>query len=96
MKLTHNGSSLQEATVSLILAGGNSPYLVRGNTNSNGIEKMETVVNVFSKSGSPSGTYDAVITHIPKSPSEVSDAELSKMSPAETDAYRKKLKRKLS
>ncbi|MDR0609329.1 MAG: hypothetical protein LBG58_04410 [Planctomycetaceae bacterium] len=96
VKLTHNGSPLQGVTVSLILTGGNSPYLVRGNTDSNGVAKMETVMNVFSQSGSTSGTYNAVITHTPTPPSTISDNELDKMSSDEMIAYRKKIEAEIA
>jgi hypothetical protein len=91
VKLIHNGSPVKGAAVSFLLEGGNSPYLVTAYTNANGVAKMETTMNVFSQSGVPSGTYAAVITHTPESPSRISNAELSKMSNDEITAYTKKI-----
>jgi hypothetical protein len=91
VKLTRDGSPVKRAAVSFLLEGGNSPYLVTAYTNANGTAKMETTMNVFSQSGVPSGTYAAVITHTPKSPSELSNADLSKMSNEEVTAYCKKI-----
>jgi hypothetical protein len=92
VKLTHNGSPVKGAAVSFLLEGGNSSYLVTAYTNANGVAKMETTMNVFSKSGVPAGTYAAVITHAPEPSSKLANAaELGKMSNAELDAYSKKI-----
>ncbi|MDR1142356.1 MAG: hypothetical protein LBL62_11735 [Planctomycetaceae bacterium] len=91
VKLTHNGSPVKWAAVSFLLEGGNSPYLVTAYTNAGGVAKMETTMNVFSKSGVPSGTYMVIVTHTPEPPSKLANAELGKMSDAEITAYRKKI-----
>jgi hypothetical protein len=91
VKLTHNGLPVQGAAVSFFLEGGNSSYLVTAFTNTSGIAKMETTMNIFSKSGVPSGGYAAVISHIPEPPSKRSDDELRKLSKEEIDAYVEKI-----
>jgi hypothetical protein len=96
VKLTHGGSPVQGANISFILEGGNSPYLVTAYTNAGGVATMETTMNVFSKSGVPSGTYTAVITHTPEAPSKLSNDELGKMSKAEVDDYREKIKAEIA
>ncbi|MDR0609499.1 MAG: hypothetical protein LBG58_05270 [Planctomycetaceae bacterium] len=89
VKLTHNGSPVQGAAISFFLEGENLPYLVMGNTNANGVAKMETTMNVFSQSGVPSGTYTAMIIHVPKPQSP--NADFGKMSNAEIDAHIEKI-----
>jgi hypothetical protein len=91
VRLTHNGSPVQGAAVSFLWEGGSSPYLVTAFTNAGGVAKMETTMNVFSKSGAPSETYTVIVTHAPEPPSKLSNAELSKMSNAEWNAHTKKV-----
>ena len=96
VKLTHNASPVQGAAVSFFLEGGNSPYLVTAYTNTGGVAKMETTMNVFSQSGVPSGTYTVIVIHIPTSPSKLSNAELGKMSNAEVNAYGEKIRAEIA
>jgi hypothetical protein len=92
VKLTHDGLPMKGAAVSFLWEGGNSPYLVIAYTNASGVAKMETTMNIFSKSGVPSGTYTVVVTHAPEPSSKLANAaELSKMSNAELSAYTKKI-----
>jgi hypothetical protein len=91
VKLIHNSSPVGGAAVSFV-PEENSPYLVTAYTNTKGVAKMETTMNVFSQSGVPSGIYRVIVTHIPVTRLEVSNAELGKMSNDEVTAYHKKIK----
>jgi hypothetical protein len=91
VKLTHNGSPIKWAAISFLQEDGNLQYLVTAYTNANGIAKMETTMNIFSKLGVPSGTYTVIITHSPTPPSRLPNTDLSKMNNTELNAYYKKI-----
>ncbi|MDR2754593.1 MAG: hypothetical protein LBC20_02700 [Planctomycetaceae bacterium] len=90
VKLLHEGQPVHNAAIALVTETPSS-YNVLGFTDSSGIAKPKTTINIYSQLGVPPTTYKAIITHTPKAPSELSNAELGNMSNSEVDAYRKKI-----
>ncbi|MDR1493915.1 MAG: hypothetical protein LBT05_14535 [Planctomycetaceae bacterium] len=96
VKLATDGQPVKGASISLIPDGVGTPYLVTAFTDANGVAKMETSLNAFSKSGAPAGKYNAVIAHTPKAPSELTQEEMAKLSNDEITARRKKAEKEIA
>jgi hypothetical protein len=90
VKLLHEGKPVQDAEIVLV-AETPSGYNVFGFTDSGGVAKPKTTINTYSQSGIPPAGYKVIITHTPKAASELSNAELGKMTMDEVTAYRKKI-----
>jgi hypothetical protein len=95
VKLLHEGKPVQNAAIALVTENS-SGYNVIGFTDSSGVAHPKTTINTYSQSGTPSATYRVIITHTPKAPSELSNAELGKMSNAEIDIYCKKIEAEIA
>ncbi|MDR2763202.1 MAG: hypothetical protein LBB88_11400 [Planctomycetaceae bacterium] len=76
---------------SVMLIAENAPYVVHGLTGSNGVAILSTSITTYTKLGTPTGNYKAIITHTPKLSSELSNEQLGKMTMDEVNAYRKKV-----
>jgi hypothetical protein len=90
VKLLHEGNPVQNAAVALVTETP-SGYNVVGFTDSSGVAHPKTTINTYSQTGVPPATYQIIITHTPKTSSELPNTELGKMSKDEVDAYRKKI-----
>jgi hypothetical protein len=88
--LQNEGNPVQGASVALVDETAQA-YSVIAYTNSNGVAQFATSINTYSKKGVPPGNYKAIITHIPKAPSELPSEQRGKMSMEETDAYNAKI-----
>ncbi|MDR1140196.1 MAG: hypothetical protein LBL62_00790 [Planctomycetaceae bacterium] len=90
MKLLNEGKPVQNATVAMVAETATN-YNSVGFTDNNGVAKLTTSVNTYSKSGIPPAAYKVIITYVPKAPSELSNEQLGKMSIEEVNAYREKV-----
>ncbi|MDR0703651.1 MAG: hypothetical protein LBF88_01545 [Planctomycetaceae bacterium] len=95
VKLLHEGKPVQNAAIVLV-AETPSGYNVLGITDLSGIAKPKTAINTYSRAGIPTTIYQVIVTHIPKAPSELANSALGKMSNAEIDAYREKIKAEIA
>jgi hypothetical protein len=93
--LLNEGKPVEGAAVVLVSEIASS-YNVVAYTGSDGVARLETSVNTYSKIGVPSGNYKALITHTPKAPSQVSNEQLGKMTLDERIAYNEKIEIEIS
>jgi hypothetical protein len=84
--LRNEGKPVSGASVALV-AETSQAYSVIAHTDQNGDAPFATSVNTYSKTGVPPGVYKAIITHIPKAPSELPSEQRGKMSMEESEAY---------
>ncbi|MDR1384615.1 MAG: hypothetical protein LBJ67_12345 [Planctomycetaceae bacterium] len=96
VKLTTDGKPVEGASVSLIPAEISASYLVTAFTDATGTAKMKTLLNTFSQSGAPTGKYNAVITHTPKTSSELTQEEMATLSKDEITARREKAAKEIA
>ncbi|MDR1384689.1 MAG: carboxypeptidase-like regulatory domain-containing protein [Planctomycetaceae bacterium] len=96
VKLLHEGKPVEGASVALIAEDTTTGYLVIALTGSDGIAKLETSINVFSKSGVPSGTYKTVVTYRPAVPSDLTLEEKSTLGESEIIAREAKIQKELA
>ncbi|MDR1494206.1 MAG: carboxypeptidase-like regulatory domain-containing protein [Planctomycetaceae bacterium] len=94
--LLHEGKPVEGAAVSLVPnVSGN--FRVLALTDANGTAKLETAVNVYSKSGVPAGTYKVqILTQQKTTIPDLSPEEQSKMSDAEIKAHQTKQAKELA
>ncbi|MDR1290025.1 MAG: hypothetical protein LBK06_02365 [Planctomycetaceae bacterium] len=90
VKLLNEGKPVQGAALTMV-AETTAIYNVVGFTDNNGVAKLATSVNTYSKVGIPPATYKVIITYVPKAPSELSNEQLGKMGMDDVNAYREKV-----
>ena len=90
ISLVKDGVPLPQVTVLLVSEGGKE-WFVSGETDANGVTKINTSINTYSQAGAPEGTYKVTLSQIPQIQSEKSQQEIFDMSPAEKAAYKAKM-----
>jgi hypothetical protein len=88
VKLLNAGKPVTGAVIMLVTS---TNYHILGVTGSDGVAKLSTSINTYTKSGVPPATYPAIVTYTPKAPSELPNEQLSKMTMDEVNAYREKI-----
>ncbi|MDR1493108.1 MAG: carboxypeptidase-like regulatory domain-containing protein [Planctomycetaceae bacterium] len=83
VKLQNQGQPVEGAAVSLISEDANAGYLATALTGNDGIAKLETSINVFSRPGVPAGKYKGIIAYRPKVPSDLTLEEKGTLSDSE-------------
>jgi hypothetical protein len=83
VKLQHKGKPVEGAAISLISEETNTGYLATALTGSDGVARLETSVNIFSKLGVPVGKYRGIVTYRPKVPSDLTLQEKGTLSESE-------------
>jgi hypothetical protein len=89
--ILHDGKPVENVAVWLYSDNADAKYHVNATTNADGVASMKTSINMYSKTGAPSGVFRGTLVHRPKVPSDLSPEELQKLSEEEIAKLSKKV-----